>query len=396
MDSIFISYAKEDHKTAASLYGLLKSRGFKPWIDTEDLLPGQNWELEIDRAIRNSAIFLACLSTKSVIKHGFVQSELKKAVKVLETIPQNEIYLIPLRLDECDVPDEIRHIHWLDYFEDNSSEKLIQVIRDHFAKRKKKPSINTTPILPELVSIPSGNFFMGSSDKDRDAYPNEKPQHMVYVSDLFIAKYPITNEEFQIFLNDLLSRTQNDDLSILRKPLHWNDVIFPEGKGKHPVINISWTTANEYCQWLVKKTGKPYRLPTEAEWEKAARGSDSRLFPWGNKFDKDKCNSADRGRPDTTPVGYYSPQGDSPYGCADMVGNIWEWCSDIYNEKEYLQRAADLVTDPKGPTSGGLYVVRGGSFGDVHADLRCARRGWVQRDYRGWYYGFRLALTSAS
>jgi hypothetical protein len=129
MKSVFISYAREDRDGALAVHRSLMENGLSPWIDVLDLLPGQDWEYEIDSAIRESNVFLACISMKSVSKRGFVQSELRKGLKVLETIPEGQLYLIPVRLDDCDVPQKLGHLHWVDYFATDGPAKLLSAIR---------------------------------------------------------------------------------------------------------------------------------------------------------------------------------------------------------------------------------------------------------------------------
>jgi hypothetical protein len=126
---IFISYAKEDRVAALAVFELLQTNGLQAWIDVHELLPGQEWESEIDAAIRGSKAFIACMSTASVSKRGFVQSELRRALKTLETIPAGQIYLIPVRLDDCDVPSQLGHLHWVDYFGPDGPVKLLASIR---------------------------------------------------------------------------------------------------------------------------------------------------------------------------------------------------------------------------------------------------------------------------
>ncbi len=128
METVFISYAREDHEIALSIFNLLEENGFSPWIDIKKIVPGQDWELEIDKAIRNSKIFLACLSTKSVSKRGFFQSELRKAMRVLDSIPEDDVYLIPIRLDDCKVPSRIERYQWLDYSSDQGPDRLLHAI----------------------------------------------------------------------------------------------------------------------------------------------------------------------------------------------------------------------------------------------------------------------------
>jgi formylglycine-generating enzyme required for sulfatase activity len=229
---------------------------------------------------------------------------------------------------------------------------------------------------PQMARVPAGPFLMGSTDEqvqqaikdglDKQFADWERPQHTVELSEYSIGKYPVTNAEYQAFVRE----------AGYQPPRHWDGDKYPEGKGDHPVVNVSWNNAVAYCQWLSEKTGKPYRLPTEAEWEKAARGTDGRIYPWGNDWDPAKLNSAEGGARDTTPVGQYSPMGDSPYGCADMAGNVWEWCADWFDEKEYQRRAASRTTvkDPTGPEKGDLRVLRGGSWGALRDGARAASR----------------------
>lgn len=129
MRKIFISYARSDYDKALELYTFLKNRGFSPWLDKKDLLPGQEWKAEIKQAIRESVVFIACLSNSSVNKQGFVQVELKDGLDVAEEMPEGVIYIIPVRLDECDVPSRLEKYQWMDYFEPDELEKLIRAIQ---------------------------------------------------------------------------------------------------------------------------------------------------------------------------------------------------------------------------------------------------------------------------
>ena len=149
--------------------------------------------------------------------------------------------------------------------------------------------------------------------------------------DYEIGAYPVTNDEYKEFI---------DANPNYRSPDHWykEKRTFPEGKEHHPVEYVSFEDAFKYCEWKTKKEGlqgRQYRLPAEVEWEKAARGTDGRVYPWGDEFDKEKCNSYESGIKDTTPVDKY-PDGVSPYGCYDMAGNVWVWVESwLDKEKKY-------------------------------------------------------------
>ncbi len=228
------------------------------------------------------------------------------------------------------------------------------------------------PFRLELIHIPAGEFLMGT---DKSKYPkvhnNEAPQHRIFVSDFYMARYPITNAQYSAYL-----KTQ-----------------FPPGLENHPVVNVSWEEAQAYCQWLVRNSNKLLRLPTEAEWEKAARSVDGRLYPWGNDWDITKHNSRESGFGKTTPVGQFSPAGDSPYGLADMLGNVDQWCSDWFDQDEFLHRFGTPVRDPQGPATGTHRVVRGSSFVNFRKDVRCASRGGGEPNYRARTIGFRVAAS---
>jgi formylglycine-generating enzyme required for sulfatase activity len=242
---------------------------------------------------------------------------------------------------------------------------------------------------PQMVRIPAGKFLMGSTKDqvaqfikatlDKDWAKQELSQHTVELSEYSIGKYPVTNREYQAFLRDAKYKT----------PRGWEGDQFPNEKGGHPVVNVSWEDASAYCQWLSAKTGKTYRLPTEAEWEKAARGEDGRIYSWGNEFDPHKANTAESKIGNTSEVGQFSPQGDSPYGCADMIGNVFEWTHSLL--KPYPYKANDGKEDEKATDA---YVLRGGSFLNNERLARCAFRGVERVDRFDFYIGFRVVVAS--
>jgi formylglycine-generating enzyme required for sulfatase activity len=158
---------------------------------------------------------------------------------------------------------------------------------------------------------------------------------------------------------------------------------------------VAWDDAVAFCRWLTRATSRTFRLPTEAEWEKAARGTDGRVYPWGNGWDPARlnCQTSPAAAPGaTSPVGRYSPLGDSPYGAADMSGNVWEWCADWFDAQTYARRAARPVRDPQGPATGPGYVARGGAFNTSAKQVRCAHRNWYYPDDRRADLGFRFVV----
>ena len=245
------------------------------------------------------------------------------------------------------------------------------------------------PWEPEMIPIRAGEFLMGSDPgRDRYAESGEQPQHTLYLSDYYIAKTPVTNAQYVAFVH------ATDHVM----PPHWKSGKPPEGKEDHPVVCVSLQDAVAYCNWLSGVTGKAYRLPSEAEWEKGARGTDGRIYPWGNEPpDERRCNFGYRVKR-TTPVGHYSPQGDSPYGCADMAGNVWEWTRSLWGEHwrnpdfKYPYDCYDGRENPKASTHA-LRVLRGGAFDDGDWLVRCAYRRGLDPYSRLRISGFRVVAA---
>ena len=226
-----------------------------------------------------------------------------------------------------------------------------------------------------MVLVPAGEFMMGSRADDQSADDNERPAHRVYLDAYYIDQYEVTTARYAKFFK-ATNRPQ---------PEYWSaDVV--SDHGNKPVVGVDWTDATAYCSWAGK------RLPTEAEWEKAARGTDQRLYPWGNqppneqraKFFR-RGDFQDYG--ELTDVGSYEA-GKSPYGVYDMAGNVWEWTADWYDEKYYSKSPEK---NPKGPSSGEYRVVRGGGWIIVSVDVRYATRSRLTPALRRNTVGFRCA-----
>jgi formylglycine-generating enzyme required for sulfatase activity len=249
------------------------------------------------------------------------------------------------------------------------------------------------PVKPEMVLIPAGEFIMGSDPTlDQDAVEDEEPQHTLYLPDYYLAKTPVTNAQYAVFVKATGHRI----------PYHWQGGKPPRGKEDHPVVNVSWHDAVAFCNWLAEATGQPYRLPSEAEWEKGARGSDGRIYPWGSQWDAARCNSKESGQGDTiaplhiytgstTPVDAHI-EGASPYGLLDMAGNVWEWTSSVY--EAYPYDPADGPEDLEA-MDGVRRVLRGGASVNLAWRVRCAFRGQDLPDFFFYDRGFRLALDAS-
>jgi formylglycine-generating enzyme required for sulfatase activity len=368
---IFLCHASEDKPRVRELYHRLKEAGYHPWLDKEELLPGQDWWEEIERIIRDrDNLVVVCLSCHSA-KKGVVQKEIKRALDVLDEMPEDTIYLIPARLEPCEVPRRLSKLHRVDLFEPDGFENLKEALDFELGKRHQS-------FEPEMVLIPAGEFLMGSDpEKDKDASDDEYPQHRLYLPDYSIAKTPVTNAQYLAFTQ----ATYRD------VPAHWKGKKPLQGREDHPVVNVNRRDAVAYCTWLAGVTGKAYRLPSEAEWEKAARGTDGRIYPWGNEWDAKRCNTREGGKGDTTPVGAYA-QGASPYGVLDMAGNVWEWCHSL--SRPYPYNAADGREDSEDED---VRVLRGGSFVYIAGTVRCAARYLDGPDFRVGFYGFRIVLA---
>ena len=252
--------------------------------------------------------------------------------------------------------------------------------------------IRDCPDCPEMVFVKGGTFMMGSEDGEQD----EKPVHEVILSDFYIGKYPVTFEEYDLFC-EVTKRKKPEDQG-------W-------GRGRRPVINVNWDNADDYCDWLSEKTGKNYRLPTEAEWEFAARGgikSKGRKFSGSNDLDEVGWfweNSGDKRllgvwnndivTENNCKTHHVGGKAANELGLHDMSGNVWEWCRDWYGEKYYTEcKSKGLIENPQGPKTSKSVVLHGGSWNLDHTYSRVARRHGFPRDMRDEDIGFRLARNA--
>lgn len=511
---VFLCHASQDKPAVRKLYLYLKQHGVQPWLDREHLLPGQNWEVEIPKAIDTSDVILVCLSKNSVNKEGYVQKEIAFALdKALEK-PEGAIFIIPVKLEDCEVPARLKKYQWVEYFRIDGRKRLIlglneraasaedifpimleggrkvkrtskmannkKVIQDfesvsgttlemqgiEFVKelskktyRKSKiielltgkphlvfritafllvvlalfgiypflktylvekensegtstqtltellntsnSSIVTTTKIPiakltstsipppslgigstmisekdgmVMVYVPEGEFTMGS-----DAFSDGQPIHTVNLDSFWIDQTEVTNAMYTKCVEDGDCTPPSSSNSYTHDGYYGNSEF-----NDYPVIYVNWNQANAYCSWAGRK------LPTEAEWEKAARGTDGRTYPWGEEISCNIANYYD-GRKycvdDTSKVGTY-PSGASIYGALDMAGNVWEWVSTLY--QDYPYNATDGREDL---TASGSRVLRGGAWDINGYNVRSALRYGVGPAGTSNSFGFRCSLS---
>ena len=436
---VFISYSSprdtggegadsmaSDQGVAEQVCRRLESEGIDCWIAPRDILPGDSWlEAIIDGVSRCQILVL--VFSGNTHRSQWVRDEITLALN-------RNIKIIPFRIENVSPQGALRILQvrcqWIDAFTphlEQHLDRLTQAVRTHLARAGKKQSqpeerIETDKkesqrgIPPDLkavearakvnvikningedlyeadfgdglimVYIPPGKFTMGSNEGNE----SEKPPHDVYLDGYWLGKTEVTFDQYDRFCEETKKTKPPDE--------GW-------GRGRRPVINISWHDADAYCKWLSEKIGLEFKLPSEAQWEKAARGSDGREYPWGNDTPSgDKLNFADKqlwlkkkydwadqdiddGYAYTAPVGSY-PAGASPYGLLDMAGNVWEWCTDWY-DKKYYEKSPDR--NPPGPSEGAGRVLRGGSWFYDSPDCRAASRDGAPPDHRADSAGVRL------
>lgn len=335
-----------------------------------------------------------------------------------------------LSLADSSLPNRLRHIILSDKEENkpelaNFKQKFPQILISQNGKADFR--LGELPFRePEMVEVKGGKFWMGSEDLDKKAYENEKPMHRVQLSDYSIGKYPVTVEEFACFV-------QETPYITAAKGEGWSSAVIPRGNGlaffckigcnwrhdvygkpmdntfaRRPVIHVSWNDAKAYCNWLSQKTGRAYRLPTEAQWEYAAIGGHKAAWQDEDGYGRRKFTYAGsddllevgwfvdkfEGEPlldyGTRPVGKLKP---NALGLYDISGNVWEWCADWY-DKDYYQKCKEegVVKDPSGSAQGSFRALRGGGWNSSTRDCRVADRIHNDPAHRGLGAGFRLAL----
>jgi formylglycine-generating enzyme required for sulfatase activity len=398
---VFLCHSSNDKLVVSDLYQKLVALGIDAWINEEKLLPGVEWKNEISKAVKNADVIIICLSKSSITEEGYIQKEINLALDTADEKPEGTLFIIPAMLEEYDVPTRLSKWQWVNLFHKDGYQKLIRALKKRAETLGRNPLKEIHPRSMseqqwgniEFVWVKEGNFLIGSKNDNQLASYWEKPQRIFSLPyDFFISRYPITNTQYSQFILEnhlkLKKETQND---LQTKP-------------EHPAVYVSWRNATKFCDWLKLRYGTElpknmrFRLPTEVEWEKAARGPFGSEWPWGDKWKTGLCNSNESGLNTTTPVKYHSPNGDSPYGVVDMAGNVWEWTLSLWGvsqEKSDFEYPYNPKDDRKEIKAGYnvLRVLRGGSFQDSYQYVRClSRRGGYP--LMGWpSSGFRVVCS---
>ncbi len=489
---VFLCHSSQDKPAVRELCQRLRAEGWiDPWLDEEKLLPGQDWDLQIEKAVEAADAVIVFMSNRSVNKEGYVQAEVRMILRMAMQKPEEAIFIIPLRLDDCPVPFRLRSWQYVDYFPKGRKavtyQRLLESLRLRaralglpaempgtpvetgqpalpqkaqagsgrrpawFQPPAKQPpasvatggEVNGATIItgdnnfvlqaapaetsaspagggkeeppgrdekkPErrrwiaiagagvvflltivlaltgqlnpiiyrpvdmkgyFVPIPAGEFQMGSENGGED----EKPVHGVYLEAFEIGRYEVTNRQYAQCVSAGVCVGMPDA---------------GEDRDLHPVVNVSWHDAQTFCEWAGG------RLPTEAEWEKAARGGlAGKAYPWGDEAPictAGASNAANFGGGscprDSMPVGSFAPNG---YGLYDMAGNVWEWAADWYDGTYYQDSPS---SNPLGPSSGEDRVLRGGSWYGDDLSSRSANRYGNHPSVSYNYLGFRCARS---
>ena len=453
---VFLCHAHADRDAVRGLYARLTQDGVDAWFDKAKLLPGQDWELEIRKAVREADVVVVCLS-KQFNQAGFRQKEVRLALDTAMEKPEGEIFIIPARLEECDTLESLRKWHWVDLFEEDGYDMLMRAFRaraDRIGvtlqiKKKWLPNItsprpnqqkpaeikkpvasrlkiksqiaywiggvailalgigllssldgnelsfvptptnvdatntsSSTPFSAEIKDVKgvpmalvsAGEFTMGH---EWFYASNEKPEHQIYLDAFYMDKYEVTNALYKDCIEAGGCTLPQNSSSNTRSSYYDNSEF-----NDYPVVYIDWSQSKAYCEW------RGASLPTEAQWEKAARGADERSYPWGEGLDCDKANYSHCKSGDTTPVGSYE-NGKSPYGIYDLSGNVWEWVADWYDSNYYANSPS---TNPLGPASGQYRILRGGASGyyNYYGPTAYARNKYSQ-EFGSFNIGFRCA-----
>ena len=396
---IFISHAHQDAELAQRLAADLHANGWQTWIAPDSIQPGEQWVEAISRGLDESGIFLVLL-TPDAVSSKWVKRETNIAVGMEH---EGEVAFYPLDVKPCRPPALWRGYHFVSFKNEYRGDvaHLLKLLADEtkaplpappkteinpvslqtekpklapgkieVLNREKSeilipnpPDIRVHPISgKEMVCIPAGDFLYGDNKEKR------------HLPEFWIAKTPVTNAEYKRFLDANLGIAVPFADNGWAQKYNWDRQhrTFQDGKADYPVVLVSWQDAQAYAQW------SNCQLPTTEQWQKAATGIDGWAYPWGNDWRENHCNTLEAGVGTISPVGQFSPQGDSPYGCVDMSGNVWEWTNSWHDEAEKAR------------------VLCGGSWNNDLLVARVAFRIWTYPDESDNRLGFRVVSLIVS
>jgi formylglycine-generating enzyme required for sulfatase activity len=407
MSDIFISYKREEQAAARDLADALESQAWRVWWDPK-LRAGERFDDVIEEALREARCVIVLWSRRSV-RSRYVKDEARYALIRDKLVPvMIEDTALPFRFEGLHTP---RLMGWDGALEAPAFQEILRDIRailgDTNTTGDRAPGFETQdrPIArsqperapssvfrdrladgsegPEMVVIPEGEFWMGSDrERDPEALDDELPRHRVRIARSFaLGRYPVTFAEYERFAKATGRDLPDDE--------QW-------GRGNRPVIHVSWKDAVAYCKWLSEQTRRRYRLPTEAEWEYAARAGTETRYWWGSEIGQDakiwaNCSSCGSEWDDkqTAPVGSFEP---NDFGLHDTAGNVWEWVQDCWHDSyEGAPTDGHKAWGSEGRGDCGLRVLRGGSWDGGPGGLRSAHRGGDNPLGRTNDVGFRLA-----